>query len=81
MSSLPPDPSPEDLARLVDDLVDECRDTCLWYQRRGYHPTDDAARIRVLEDILKHADRPTFIRAAKLRQCLLLTSSDISAGS
>ena len=70
-----PSQHPPDLAREVDELVDECRSTCLWHQRADYHPTDNEARVRILEEILGHADRATFLRAAKLRQCLLATSS------
>ena len=63
-----------DLARAVDKLIDDCRSTCLWHQRPDYYPADDEARVRVLDEILGHADRATFIRASKLRQRLLARS-------
>ena len=63
-----------DLARAVDELIDDCRSTCLWHQRPDYYPADDEARVRVLDEILGHADRATFIRASKLRQRLLARS-------
>lgn len=74
-------PSPEEVDREVDDLVRECADTCLWYQRRGYHPRTDAERWLVLDAIQKHADVRIFQRAARLKEWLSQRSSAASAGS
>jgi hypothetical protein len=71
----------QDLAREIDELVDECRDTCLWYQPRDYRPQTDAERWLVLDAIQKHADRRTFQRAARLKEWLSRLSSDTSAAS
>jgi hypothetical protein len=76
-----PTPSREDVAREVDELVDECRTTCLWYQRPDYHPRTDLERLQVLDAIQKHADARTFQRAARLKEWLSLRSSDVSADS
>ena len=72
---------PEDIARLVDELIDECRDTCLWWQRRDYYPRTDEERRRVLANIEHRADRSTFQRAARLKRWLSRPSSCASAGS
>lgn len=74
-------PSGDDLAREVDQLVDECRTTCLWYQRPDYHPRTTAERLLVLDAIQKHGDLRTFQRAARLKQWLSLLSSGASAAS
>ena len=74
-------PSGEDVARQVDDLVDECRSTCLWYQRPDYYPRTDLERWRVLDAIQKHADLGTFQRAGRLKRWLSRPSSGASAGS
>ncbi len=73
--------SSEDVAREVDDLVDECRSTCLWYQRLDYYPRTDLERWRVLDAIQKHADLKTFQRAGRLKKWLSRPSSGASAGS
>lgn len=74
-------PPPEEVDREIDDLVRECADTCLWYQRRGYHPRTDAERWLVLDAIQKHADVRIFQRAARLKAWLSQRSSSASAGS
>ncbi|SRR6266511_195383 len=74
-------PSPEDVVRAVDKLVDECLETCLWYQRPDYRPGTNVERWLVLDAIQKHADVSTFQRAARLKQWLSLLSSNASAGS
>ena len=44
-------PAPEVLARLVDELVDECRVGCLWSYRPDYYPRSDEERRAVLDAI------------------------------
>jgi hypothetical protein len=72
--------SAEEIAREVDELVDECRSTCLWYQRPDYYPRTDLERWQVLDAIQKHADLETFRRAGRLKECLSRRSSSASAG-
>jgi hypothetical protein len=74
-------PSAAEVRREVDLLVDECRSTCLWYQRRDDYPRTDPERLRVLAAIQKHANRRTFERAARLTEWLSRLSSSASAGS
>jgi hypothetical protein len=74
-------PAERDLVRQVDELIDECRTTCLWYQRRDYYPRSRAERLHVLDAIQRRADRATFIRAGRLKLCLSASSNDGSAGS
>ena len=71
----------QEIARQVDELVDECRSTCLWYQRRDYYPRTRADRLRILSAIQRHANREVFIRAGRLKECLSQSSSDASADS
>jgi hypothetical protein len=73
-------PLPE-LHRRIDELVDACRSTCLWYHRSDYYPRTDPERWRVLDAIQKRADRDTFARAARLKEWLSALSSSASAGS
>ena len=73
-------PSAEDVAREVDELIDECRSTCLWYQRPDYYPRTDPERWRILDAIQKHADLATFRRAGRLKEWLSQLSSGASAG-
>ena len=83
-ASSPPGPgfdSGADLARRVDEFIDECRSACLWYQRPDYYPRTRADRLRVLDAIQRHADRDTFIKAGRLKRCLSPGSNDASAGS
>jgi len=68
-------PSAEDVAREVDELIDECRSTCLWYQRPDYYPRTNPERWRVLDAIQKHADLATFRRAGRLKEWLSQLSS------
>jgi hypothetical protein len=70
-----------ELARQVDELIDECRSASLWYQRPDYYPRSRADRLRVLDAIQRHADRDTFIRAGRLKEWLSRSSSDASADS
>ena len=49
-----PAPSNEELARAIDDLVDECRATALWFLRPDYHPRTDEERRSVLREVQKH---------------------------
>ncbi len=54
----------------MNELVEACRDTCLWYFRPDYLPATDAERLRVLEAIRRHGNRATFQRAARLEAWL-----------
>lgn len=74
-------PSSDDVAREVVQLVDECRSTCLWYQRPDYRPRTPVERLLVLDAIQKHCDLRTFQRAARLKQRLSLVSSGPSPSS
>jgi hypothetical protein len=65
----------------IRDLVDEVRTTCLWYLREDYYPRTREEALRVLEAIERGGDVGTFKHAARLREWLLQSSSDTSAGS
>jgi hypothetical protein len=71
--------SPQDLARAIDTLVDECRPSALWFLRPDYYPRTDDERRRVLDAIRKHGDVETFKRAARLQTWLSRHSSAASA--
>lgn len=58
------------VARAVDDLVDEVRSEALWFLRPDFYPRTDLERLRVLDDIQKHANAEAFRRAGKLKEWL-----------
>ena len=72
------DGSPEDA---LHALVDEYRDRCLWFLRKGYYPVTAAERLRVLESLQRHGDVSAFQRAGELRRWVLASSSEASASS
>jgi hypothetical protein len=71
----------DQVAREVDQLVDECRSDHLWYQRSDYYPRTDEERLRVLEAIQKRANLEVFRRAGALKAWLSRHSSSASAGT
>lgn len=75
------DPSRADVDRRIDALVDACRGDCLWFLRPDYYPRTDAERLRVLDDIQKHAGLETYRQAAELKRWLSRPSSATSAVS
>jgi hypothetical protein len=68
-------------AQAVNRLVDEYRRRCLWFLRDDYYPATHEERLRVLAYIGRHGDLSAFRRAAAVRQWLLQSSSEVSAGS
>jgi len=76
-----PDCTPPEIAREIDELIDENRLSCLWYMRDDFYPSTLESRLRVLDAIQDYADRATFIRTARLKKCLSQISSADSAGS
>ena len=80
MTTQPPHCTPE-LAQEIDDLVDECRLSCLWYAPRDYYPRTLEERMNVLDAIQRRSDRATFVRTARIKQCLSRNSSNGSADS
>jgi hypothetical protein len=71
--------SPDELARAVDALVDECRVRCLWFLRSDYYPRTDVERLRVLTAIQQRADLDRYRRAGRLKAWLSRNSSAESA--
>jgi hypothetical protein len=63
------------------ELVDEYRSRCLWFLAPGYYPETLAERLRVLDSISRYGDLQAFKRAGAVRQWVLATSSERSAGS
>lgn len=72
---------PRGIEDAVNALVDEYRDRALWFLRENFYPETDEERLRTLDYIARRADMATFRRVAELRQCLLRSSSEKSAGS
>jgi hypothetical protein len=70
-----------DVAAEADRLIEESRSTCLWFLRPDYHPTTDAERVRLLEQIERRGDLEAYRRAATLRRWLSRNPSVASAGS
>ncbi len=71
----------QELARRIDQLVDENRIRALWFLRPDWYPSTREERIRALAYIERRADRETFRRAAELKRWLSQTSRAPSAGS
>jgi hypothetical protein len=68
------------LIRSVHALMDEYRESCLWFLREDYRPETPDEALRVLEAIERHGNREAFRKAAALRQWLSRHSSSTSAG-
>ena len=66
-----------DAAVMADlrELVDEYRDSCLWFLRRDFQPTTREEALRVLDAIARHGDVAAFRRAARIRAWLSPTSN------
>lgn len=64
----------------IDRLIEENRDRALWFLREDFRPTTDAERLRALDYIGRRADLATFRKVSELRECLLQSSSERSAG-
>ena len=64
----------------VRALVQRERDTCLWFLRDDFLPSDVAAALRVRLLIDKNGDRRAYAEARRLREWLLQISRDASAG-
>ena len=59
----------------VSALVDEYRESCLWFLRKDYYPHTPYEACRVLEQIERHGDVAAFRKAAELRQWLSQNSN------
>jgi hypothetical protein len=70
-----------EVAKSIDQLVDEYRTRCLWFLRRDFYPRTLQQRLRVLGYIQRHGDRTAFLKASEARRWLLLKSSETSAAS
>ena len=62
-------------------LVDEYRDRCLWFLRKGYYPATAAERLRVLDSLQRHGDVSAFRRAGELKRWVSAAISEASANS
>ena len=65
----------------AQELIAEHRADCLWFLGADAIPTDGPAIARLLQKIERHADRATYLKARRLRECLSRNSSATSAGS
>ena len=74
-------PESERIADSINSLVDEYRDTCLWFLRADFYPTTLDQKLRVLSYIERYGDRAAFAKAAEARRWLLQNSSEKSAVS
>lgn len=70
-----------DVEAAVDALVEQYRDSCLWFLDPTFRPRSDAARLRVLDHVQRHGDREAFTRAAELRSWLSQRSNAQSVDS
>jgi len=58
------------------NLVNRCREHCLWFTSPDRSPSTRATQIEVLRLIERYGTRDDFIRAKKLRVWLLRNSSE-----
>jgi hypothetical protein len=54
----------------INDLVEEYRDTCLWYLKAGFFPTTPEEALRALNLIERYGDRSAYERAERLKEWL-----------
>ncbi len=57
------------------DLVDRCRNHCLWFVSAEQEPSTRMAQIELLRLIERYGTRDEFIRAKRLRTWLLRNSN------
>jgi hypothetical protein len=69
------------IADAVRRLVEEYRDSCLWFLRPTYYPEGREETLRILAYIERYGDREGYRRAAEIRQWLSRSSSERSAVS
>ena len=70
----------ESTHEIVNRLIDEYRDRCLWFMRQDYYPSTPEEQERVLTLIQRYGDAAAWRRANELRTWLLQRSSETSAG-
>jgi len=70
-----------ELDRLIDKLVDEYRDQCLWFLRPDFYAETADQKLRVLKYIERYGDRTAYRKAAEARRWLLQSSSESPAVS
>ena len=70
-----------DIGDIINALVDDYRDTCLWFLRSDFYPTTFEQRLRVLKYIERYGDRTAFLKAADARRWLLQSTNEKSAAS
>jgi len=58
------------------DLVERCRDHCLWFTPADRMPTSRVAQIELLRLIERYGTRDEFVKAKKLRTWLLRNTSE-----
>jgi hypothetical protein len=70
-----------DESRDFANLIFRCQDVCLWHLRQGKLPVERQAQIYLLDCVERYGNRADFIEARKLKQWLLLHSSEAFAVS
>jgi hypothetical protein len=65
----------------AQELIAAHKADCLWFLGSDALPSDGPSIIRLLRKIELHADRATYQKARRLRECLSRNSSAASAGS
>lgn len=57
-------------------LINQCRDTCLWFMSTKEMPSGRKAQFLALDCIERYGSRDDFVRARRLRQWLLQHSNE-----
>ena len=68
----------EQLRNTINVLVDEYRNTCLWFLRSD---STFEQQLRVLRYIERNGDRAAYLKARDARRWLLQSSNETSAAS
>ncbi len=70
----------ESIPEVINHLVDEYRDRCLWFLRKDYYPSTREEQERVLTLIQRYGDGAAWRKANELRTWLSRRSSETSVG-
>jgi hypothetical protein len=63
----------------VQELVSRSRAACLWFLKEDIFPETPSQALSILESIARHGDRETYVQARRLKEWLLLHSSEKSS--
>jgi hypothetical protein len=63
------------------ELIERCRQRCLWFTNPGSVPTDRATQIELLKLVERYGTRAEFVEAKRLREWLSQSCNAAFSGS